>query len=244
MRLHPRQEPAAQLPPRAYLDHSGERSSVKNVRDPKHRRRGSNQQKKQGFRLWVRVRGFRPTFLPLSRSTRPPAARCCVDLGLRALLRCLCCFAALSALCWWVTLLTAFAALACLTHPQLSTRGCSWSPSTNWRLRVRWLLEITMRQVSALESTCKGHGRDARPGPESVASGRLFCLSLAPPTLSQRAAAQISVSMPCFVAWDALPHSPRYDGGRPSGPHSQLLWRAGRAAIRFRNPSWSADPWC
>jgi hypothetical protein len=36
-----------------------------------------------------RVRGFRPTFLPLSRSSRPPAARCYTDLGLRALFRCL-----------------------------------------------------------------------------------------------------------------------------------------------------------
>jgi hypothetical protein len=36
-----------------------------------------------------RVRGFRPTFLPLSRSTRAPAARCCTDLGLLALLCCL-----------------------------------------------------------------------------------------------------------------------------------------------------------
>jgi hypothetical protein len=60
-----------------------------------------------------------------------------------------------------------------LPHPQLSTRGCSWSPPTTWRLRVRWHLEITMRQVSALESTWERHGRDARPGPESVASGRL-----------------------------------------------------------------------
>jgi hypothetical protein len=36
-----------------------------------------------------RVRGFRPTFLPLSRFTRPPAARCSADLGLRSLFRCL-----------------------------------------------------------------------------------------------------------------------------------------------------------
>jgi hypothetical protein len=115
-----------------------------------------------------------------------------------------------------------FAALACLTHPQLATRGCSWSHSTTWRLRVRWLLEITKRQVSALESTWERRGRDARPGPESVASGRLFCFSLAPRALPRRAAARISVSVLCFVACDALTHSPRYVGGRPSGPHSQL----------------------
>jgi hypothetical protein len=118
-----------------------------------------------------RVRGFRLTFLPLSRSTRPPAAPCCADLGLCALLRCLRRFAALCALCWCATLGTAFAALACLTHPKLSTRGRSCSPSTTWRLRVRWRLEITMRQVSALESTWERRGRDARPGPESMASG-------------------------------------------------------------------------
>jgi hypothetical protein len=45
-----------------------------------------------------RIRGFRPTFLPLSRSTRFPAARCCTDLELRALPCCLGRFAALSAL--------------------------------------------------------------------------------------------------------------------------------------------------
>jgi hypothetical protein len=45
-----------------------------------------------------RVRGFRPTFPLLSRSTRSPAARCCADLGLRALLVYLCASAALSAL--------------------------------------------------------------------------------------------------------------------------------------------------
>jgi hypothetical protein len=49
-----------------------------------------------------------------------------------------------------------------------------------------------------------------------------FCLSLAPSALPRRAAARISVSVLCFVACDALPHSPRYVGGRPSGPHSQL----------------------
>jgi hypothetical protein len=79
-----------------------------------------------------------------------------------------------------------------------------------------------MRQVSALESTWERRGRDARPGPESVASGRFFCLSLAPRVFLQRAAARILASVPCFVACDALPHSSRYDGGRPSGPHSQL----------------------
>jgi hypothetical protein len=122
----------------------------------------------------------------------------------------------------WRPLGTTFAALACLTNPQLSTRVCSWSPSTTWRLRVRWHLEITMRQVSALESTWERRGRVARPGPESMASGRLFCLSLAPRALPQRAAARILIFVLCFVACVALPHSPRYDGGRPSGPHSQL----------------------
>jgi hypothetical protein len=96
--------------------------------------------------------------------------------------------------------------------PPALDSGCSWSPPTTWRLRVRWHLEITMRQVSALESTWEQRGRDPRPGPESVASGRLFCLSLAPRALPQRAAARILASVPCFVACDALPHSPRFVG--------------------------------
>jgi hypothetical protein len=79
-----------------------------------------------------------------------------------------------------------------------------------------------MRQVSALDSTWERRARDSWPGPESVAAGRLFCLSLAPRALPRRPAARISVSVPCFVACDSLPHSPRYVGGRPSGPHSQL----------------------
>jgi hypothetical protein len=92
----------------------------------------------------------------------------------------------------------AFAALACLTYPRLSTRGCSWSPSTTWRLRVRWHLEITLRQVSALESSWGRRGRDARPAPESVASGRLFCLSLAPRAPFRGALLHGSWS-PCFA---------------------------------------------
>jgi hypothetical protein len=38
----------------------------------------------------------------------------------------------------------------------------------------------------------------------------------------QCAAARISVSVLFLVFYDALLHSPRYVGGRPSGPHSQL----------------------
>jgi hypothetical protein len=73
-----------------------------------------------------------------------------------------------------------------------------------------------MRQVSTLESTWERRGRDARPGPESMASGRLFCLSLAPRALLRRTAARISVFVLCLVVYDALPQSPRYDGGSPS----------------------------
>ena len=79
-----------------------------------------------------------------------------------------------------------------------------------------------MRQVSALESTWERRGRDARPGPESAVSGRLFRLSLAPRALPRRSAARISASLPCFLVCGALSHSPRYVGWRPSGPHSQL----------------------
>jgi hypothetical protein len=80
-----------------------------------------------------------------------------------------------------------------------------------WTPNSREQVFVTRQYGGALPAT-----------PESVASGRLFCFSLAPCALPLRAAARILVFVLWFVAIDALPHSPRYVGGRPSGPHSQL----------------------